>query len=608
MFFVFALITALSVSANGIQSYVNIKGILQEEAFGKLRSAREERKRQIEAYFEHITNQVISFSERPMVLDAMTVFKKVFHESQQEWLPSAPAYSAYLEALRYHYTRDFMQKLHARHAEFSEDIASYVPTEAATVFLQYHYLLNGSQPEALQETWHHTAETSAYSRVHAVYHPVIQSYLRRFGFTNIFLVDEATGQIVYSVAKEIDYATNLLTGPYQHTPLAVAFNGARVAARAGDITLVDFASYLPSSLAPAAFVACPIYDQSRKIGVAVFQISIDAINRIMTSNFQWSNDGMGHKSGETYLVGTDFTMRTDARALIETPQQYFATIARLGIDAQALRRMQAHKTSIMLQPVRTVAAEEAMRGHTDARLITDYRGIPVLSTYAPLHLPDLRWVIVAEIDAAEIFAPLYMIRRSIGLTSLSIVFVALILGLLLVNRTVRPILDLIKGLEAFGLGNLSQRVTPASHDEIGQLAVAFNTMAAAIEHNTTALQRAEGRFRRLLEAAPNAIVISNDAGHIVLLNAETERTFGYTREELSGQSIDLLVPEPFRAAHEAWRHEYYNDPQIRQMRSDREVSARHKDGRIFPAEISLNPLETAEGLLVISVIPHVQEV
>lgn len=605
IFFIFAIITALSVSINGIQSYISIKGVLEEEYLGRLKAVREEKKRQIESYFNHITTQIIAFSERPMVIDAMREFKRAFHDLSADRSLTEPVSAAYLDALRQYYARDFTQKLQEVYGDIPGDVEAYIPMEPASIFLQYHYLVNNPYPQTMKDKLHSANETSVYSRVHTYYHPIIKTYINRFGFYDIFLIDDTTGHIVYTVSKEVDYATNVLTGPYQHTNLGKAFAAARAAAKAEDVTLVDFSPYPPSFMAPAAFVACPIYEHGQKIGVVVLQISIDTINQIMTGNFRWLNDGLGHKSGETYIVGADFTMRSDARFLIETPEQYFATLERLGFDAQALRQMRAHRTSILFQQVRTTATEDAMRGHTDAGLIQDYRHVAVLSAYAPLQLPGLHWVIVAEMDAAEIFAPLYMLKRSIGLTSLSIIGLVMLLGLALVKRTVRPILDLTQGLEAFGRGHLAQRVDPTSHDEIGQLAVAFNKMAAAIEYNTTALQRAEARFRRLLEAAPNAIVISDAAGHIVLLNDETEKTFGYAREELLGQSVDLLVPTRFRTAHERNRSLYYNDPQTRQMRSDREVYAQHKDGQDFPVEISLSPLDTDEGLLVISAIHNI---
>lgn len=128
-----------------------------------------------------------------------------------------------------------------------------------------------------------------------------------------------------------------------------------------------------------------------------------------------------------------------------------------------------------------------------------------------------------------------------------------------------------------------------------------------LERRDLELRRAEARFRGLLEAAPDAIVIADADGRIALVNAQAEALFGYRREEMTGQSIDLLLPERLRGGHVEHRRRYQRDPRTRPMGAGFDLLARRKDGSEFPVEISLSPLKTDEGALIISIVRDVTE-
>ncbi len=121
------------------------------------------------------------------------------------------------------------------------------------------------------------------------------------------------------------------------------------------------------------------------------------------------------------------------------------------------------------------------------------------------------------------------------------------------------------------------------------------------------IELAEIKFRGPLELAPDSIIIINTNGDILLINSQAEKMFGYNKDELIGKPVETLMPERIRETHVSHRKDYYADPLIRPMASNLDILCRRKDGSEFPSEISLSPMESEEGLLVISAIRDISD-
>ncbi len=394
--------------------------------------------------------------------------------------------------------------------------------------------------ENLKRPFNSATQGARFRRTNIKYHPILSNIADRFGYQDIFLVDAASGDIVYSVAKREDFATSLLSGPYRTSNIATAFKKVRASTTPDFVQFVDFAPYEPTSLKPAAFVASPIHDGSARVGVLIAQMSIDKINNVMTSNSHWQQEGLG-RTGETYIVGDDFKMRNDSRFFIQDSSGYIARLRREGADSAIIRQIHSRSTSILLQEVRTVASREAMSGVTDTRLINDYRGISVLSSYTPLAIPDVHWVMLSEIDASEALHPVFELRERLIFLSLFLLLGAVAVGFVISRTISGPLLSLAQDAETLGMGDLSHRAHIHGKDEIGMLARTFNTMAVSLMEKTGQMQgeigerkRAENRLKASREQLRNLSV------HLQSVREEERRSVAREIHDELGQALTTL--------------------------------------------------------------------
>ncbi len=303
----------------------------------------------------------------------------------------------------------------------------------------------------------------------------------------MFLIDPE-GTVVYTVFKETDFTTNFTNGPYKESNLAEAIAAARQAKGTGYVKIVDFKPYSPSYDAPAAFIASPIFNGSQFIGVLAFQLPVDKINNVMTGNKNWKQNGLGD-SGETYLVGSDYLMRSASRFQIEDPKGHLKTLASIGTDEKTIKKIKEFNTTILLQQVQTKAVKEALFGKQGTQVINDYRDIPVLSSYAPLDIDGLRWVILAEMDVSEAYAPIHSFEKTVLIGATVIIAVITLFAMWLTAIFVKPINTLIKSARKVGAGEFDAVVKSGSQDEFGDLAKSFNQTIDSLRVETQLIER-----------------------------------------------------------------------------------------------------------------------
>jgi methyl-accepting chemotaxis protein len=233
-------------------------------------------------------------------------------------------------------------------------------------YLRQVYIDGNESPRGEDQT-----ENSAiYSRLHAQLHPMAALFVTERGYHDFFLISPS-GDIHYSVEKEDDFATNLVTGPYKDTGLGEVFRQVVDSPEGGTVRVSDLHAYAPSAGMPAMFLARAMYDGGGVlIGVLALQAPTQKIHAIMQFDA-----GMG-ETGETYLVGQDKLMRSQSRF--------------------------SDRTTVLKQSVESDTVERALRNEYGVDFTKDYRGVEVLSAYSSMSVGETSWAVMAEIDKAEI--------------------------------------------------------------------------------------------------------------------------------------------------------------------------------------------------------------
>lgn len=508
----FTLVAITAVGLVGFFAFTSGSTMLEEESFNKLTAVREMKASQIEDYFQLVENQVITLSKDRMIIDAMRSFDDGLHDVEDELGITDAEMEVLDAALELYYEDEFIPRLVPNLLKDAE-VDEYWPQDEKSRVLQYLYLANNPNDTGYKDLLDNAEDGSTYSQVHARYHPILRDFLQKFGYYDVFLIDADTGgHIAYSVFKEVDYGTSLLSGPYSDTNFAEAFRAARDATDEDFVKIVDFEPYDPSYYAPAAFIASPIFDGDEKIGVLVFQFPIDRINAVMTSNQDWSAVGLGD-SGETYIVGDDFLLRNQSRFLIEDSENYFQLIEEIGTPLVTRARIKNINSTIGLQEVKTDGTEAALNGEIGTDIFPAYRGVSVLSSYKPLSISDLNWVIMSEIDEEEAFAAI----RELGTRTLRGVIgliAAIVLMAVYFSRTItRPLNELTETADVLASGDLDVEIGRKDQgDEIGDLARSFDVMRLSMkdligeleEINQNLEQKVEERTAELVQSRKEA--------------------------------------------------------------------------------------------------------
>lgn len=523
-------ISLIPMAFMGIASQRSASEALRDQAFKQLETVNTITAKSVERYFRTLHDEVQVLAGTLTVATALREFTAATGSLLVDDGVDDKGVARARRGLESFYSGEFAAA-YRRQTGGDPDSRSLVASlDEPAVVLQDLYLRANEYPFGQKADLDAADDPSAYTKTHAVYHPIFRNLKEKYGLYDMFLIDASSGRIVYSVCKEIDFAALLRTGPIAGTNLGRAFVEAIAAGTRDAVAYAPFERYLPSLMLPASFIAAPVFDGRKLVGVVAFQIPLDRVSEIIGET-----TGMGN-TGETYAVGSDRLFRSESR---------FASD--LGVE------------STVLNPdlkVDTIFAKRALEdGKSGTDMGLDYRGKPVLSSWRPVTIHadtaggrrGVRWALISEIDQAEVFAPINRLWRFglavFGLTALGVLVVSTLIARRLSReserqaRLVDGIIDNTHALAGASeeLTSVSQQMSAAAEETTAQA----NLVSAAAEQVSGNARMVSGSIDNLVTSIHEIAKSAQDAAGVARRAVDMAGTTSATMDALGRSSSEI---------------------------------------------------------------------
>ncbi len=498
---------AATVLIAGLKVFQIQQDVIKEQVYKQLDSVRNLQINRLESYFDEIQKQLTNLTLNPATIDAAVEFASAYKS-----IPTSAGIDT-ASSLKKFYTSDFAEEFSKREGGEMFPVDTWInklsPTDA---FLQYTFISNNSNPLGSKDKLTHVKSELEYFQVHSKYHTFFRDFQSQFGYYDVFIADPVTGTIVYSVFKEVDYSTSLLTGPFSDTGIGRAFKNA-LKLKSGESYLDDFKPYPPSYNDPASFISSPIHSDGKLVGILIFQMPVDAIKQIMSFDEKWASVGLG-KTGESVLVGPDVTMRSISRKLIEDKQTFLDLIKASGVKQEIQEKITVKSTTLSILPFENVASLEALAGNEGNKSIV-FLNEDWFASYAPMTVKNLQWGLISMMSTDEANEPLINLKNTFLVILVSVIIIGSIISILLssilASKLVKPIVNLGAMLNYIAdTKDLTQKLTVSNNDEIGSASTALNRM---LENVSSILKEVQ-------------LVATNLSSHATSLNDEMEQAKG----------------------------------------------------------------------------------
>lgn len=512
-----------------LTAVVQSKKSLTRATFDQLKAIRETQSFAIETYLDMIGDTLKSIAAQESTVAAVEEFADAFSNYDQYYQISDTLVT---NDLTKNYNNEYLPNVNYNIPRSSQkkEIKKYLPSAINGRLLQHTYIYSNPNPVGAKEKLTQTEVISPYNTAHRTYHHSLYEVMNEFNFYDIFLTD-TEGNVIYTVYKEKDFATNLTNDIYAESGLGEVFKKLKPLKK-GELAFADFRPYEPSYNSPAAFLGTPVSANGKITGYMIVQLPVEIINAISDFGGKYESVGMG-KTGLTVLLGSDMYMRNNHRFLDKLKKDN--------------PEVETAGTSVGIVKINSRAAGNSVAGQEGAEIIISGMGEKSFTAYKPLDVYGQTWGIIVKKDYAEALTEAWQLRNLIIAISCIITIIALALTIILLRRMViskiNQLTKITKNI-ATGEGDLTLRIPVKGHDEIAELSKYFNQFIENVQHIVRDVQKSADSVSigtsALASTTEELNLTFNEQAENVSSVASAMEELNSTTTEISDSSMNAL--------------------------------------------------------------------
>lgn len=476
------LITALIMSVVFfILSYFLVRQHLRIEAGNHLTTLGQFKHRQIEDYLHQLKGQLILASRDAVVKEAMNEFEEAFSaiESDSYGLPEHEGLYSMITGLESFYSADVLPQLNSIPG-MEVTLPEVLPFNDKTRIVQFLYIANNHLPSGHKNRMITAGDGSSYSYTHQKYQSYFRELITNVKVSDILLIDAKSGDIVYTYQKNIDLGRNIYTDLLKGSNLAIACQVALAETESEAAAFSDLELYLPAMFNPAFFIAVPILDGRNKTGLLVFKLSSKHLDNILFGNSAAEENKFLDHDGNIYLVGEDFTYRSNDYRLMASKYRFLEQMESSDFRKRTIEQIDSLNTTVSIVSLDHEVFKEVFTGYDAMTTFKDATGEKVLASIHPVSKNGLNWFLIIQTSrrAAMKFVNGYVLWGVLFIVLLSLVMYFFI------NRISTGIGDSISRLKETIHKTLSggkvEKLSNGSSDELGETSMYVNDLVSRI--------------------------------------------------------------------------------------------------------------------------------